>query len=263
MVRPPEIFRRALLLATLLAGLAGRAGSVPWARADPGAGVLRYEFEDIAAWTPWVFPAVSEHTRYGVTTIDGVSALRIAADRSASGLLAREAIDIAPGRDIRLRWRWRVDRIPSSSDPRTKPGDDHPLRIYVIFEQPAAQAGWIDRWLARDAPFREHGFLPLRTLEYVWTRTPGLPDYFASPYTDRFYMLPRRDPAGQTGRWSEVEAAPLADYERIFGRAPPRRIRLALMGDADDSQSNALAWLDWLEVDLSAGDPRQEESPAP
>jgi hypothetical protein len=33
----------------------------------------------------------------------------------------------------------------------------------VIFEQDAAQAGGLERWALRNAPFRDEGFLPERS----------------------------------------------------------------------------------------------------
>jgi len=40
-----------------------------------------------------------------------------------------------------LRWSWRVLEAPSTSDLRTRQGDDSPIRVYVVFGNPGALFG--------------------------------------------------------------------------------------------------------------------------
>lgn len=232
---------------SLLLGLAasGRAAadSTPFFRDD---------FENRTAWADWIFPKIPKTTEYVIVAGDDGSALRIVSDRSASGLLSREAFTVPAEQAYRVRWRWRVDEPPSAADPRTKPGDDYAVRVYVIYERPEKEAGWLERYALRKAPFRELGYLPVRSLAYVWTETTGLPAYFENPYTDRVIMLPRTYERAERGQWREIEIDPVADYRRITGEEAPRRFRLALMGDADNSASRSVAWLDWIEVGTSA-----------
>lgn len=230
---------------SLLLGLAASG----WA-AD-SAPLFRDDLENRTAWADWIFPKIPKTTAYAVVAGDDGSALRIVSDGAASGLLTQQAFTVPEGRDYRVRWRWRVDTLPSAPDPRTKPGDDYALRVYVIYERPEKEAGWLERYALRKAPFHELGYLPVRSLAYVWTETPGLPKYFENPYTDRVIMLPNTYARAERGEWREVAIDPAGDYRRITGEEAPRRFRLAIMGDADNSASRSVAWLDWIEVSAS------------
>ncbi|MDP1579722.1 MAG: DUF3047 domain-containing protein [Candidatus Didemnitutus sp.] len=234
---------RWILLIPYLLGIVPSAWS-----ADEAAPLFRDDFADRTAWADWIFPKIPQTTDYAVETRDGSSVLCVVSAGAASGLLSQQAFTVPEGRDYRVRWRWRADRLPTAPDPRTKPGDDYALRVYVIYERPEKEAGWLERYALRKAPFRELGYLPVRSLAYVWTETPGLPAYFENPYTDRVIMLPRTYARAERGEWREVEIDPAADYRRITGEAAPRRFRLAIMGDADNSASRSEAWLDWIEV---------------
>ncbi len=230
-------------------------GIVPpaWSADEPAPPLFRDDFADRTAWADWIFPKIPQTTDYTVVAHeDGGWVLRVVSTGAASGLLSQQAFTVPPGHDYRVRWRWLADKLPSAPDPRTKPGDDYALRVYVIYEHPEKEAGWLERYALRKAPFRELGYLPVRSLAYVWTETPGLPAYFENPYTDRVIMLPRTYTRVERGEWREVEIDPAADYRRITGEAAPRRFRLAIMGDADNSASRSEAWLDWIEVGMSA-----------
>lgn len=210
----------------------------------------RDEFSDRRLWQDWQFSGVAKTTSYAPVAVGSDSALRIAADHSASALLLAKPFTLAASERIRLRWRWRVDVAPKVVEARSKSGDDYAVRIYVIFEQPEQNAGWLDQWALRQSPLKAGGYLPERSLVYVWTEQAGLRKPFASPYTPRQMMIPLPYRASQRGRWAEADVTPLADYQAAFNRPAPRRFRLAIMGDADNSGSTALAWLDWIELEV-------------
>jgi len=208
--------------------------------------VFHEDFADLDHWRAWGFDKVERATRYEVHKTDGNSLLRMEADRSASGLILTRNFPANEG--VQLRWRWKADLLPAANDPLLRQGDDYAVRVYVIFEQDAANAGWLERWVLRKSPFRSEGVLPERSLAYALTGIAGLPEFYPNPYTDRVAVLPVRMDAGTEGEWQEIKVNPVADYRRAFGTQPPAYFRLAVMSDADDSQSRALAWLDFIEV---------------
>lgn len=217
------------------------------AGAAPAVGpVFREDFSDLSQWRAWEFEKVRRATLYDIREDAGHSHLRMEADQSASGLILARNFPVRE--NMRIRWRWRADILPVTSDPMRRAGDDYAIRIYVIFEQPVADAGWLERWALRNAPFRAKGVLPERSLVYAWSAKAGLPDFFPNPYTDRVAVFPIRPESGAAGNWREIAVRPVADYRRAFGKEPPAHFRLAVMSDADDSQSRALAWLDYIEL---------------
>lgn len=222
----------------LFAAQAQAAAQLPW----------REDFDDRQRWRDWQFAEVPRHTGYRIVRTEGTGVLRIAADHSASALLLDEPFSLDAATSVRLRWRWKVDALPAAGDVRRKSGDDYALRIYVIFEQPERDAGWLERWAMRRSRLPGEGYLPERSLVYVRVERAELRAPFSSPYTDRQMMIPKLYPASQRGRWAEVEVSPLADYQAVFGHPAPRQFRLAIMGDADNSGSASLAWLDWIEL---------------
>lgn len=222
----------------LFTAQAQAAAQLPW----------REDFDDRQHWRDWQFAEVPHHTGYRIVREGGAGVLRIAADHSASALLLDEPFSLDAATSVRLRWRWRVDALPAAGDVRRKSGDDYALRIYVIFEQPGRDAGWLARWAMRRSRLSSDGYLPERSLVYVRVEQAELRAPFPSPYTDRQMVIPKPYPASQRGHWAEVEVSPLADYQAVFGQPAPRRFRLAIMGDADNSGSASLAWLDWIEL---------------
>ena len=90
---------------------------------------------------------------------DGVDALKIVTDDSASMLVRFVDIDMAKYRF--LSWRWLVEEpIQSPVDERTDEGDDHPARLFIAFrtdtgERRALEIIWGNRLLKRgDVKFR-------------------------------------------------------------------------------------------------------------
>lgn len=216
--------------------------------ADGSRVVFREDFDDLAHWQGWEFDKIDRATRYEIQGSDGNLLLRMEADRSASGLILTRNFPANEG--VQLRWRWKAGLLPSATDPWRRQGDDYAVRVYVIFEQDAANAGWLERWILRNSPFRSEGVLPERSLAYALTGLSGLPAIYPNPYTDRVAVFPLEMGKGASGEWQEIKVTPVADYRRAFGTQPPAYFRLAVMSDADDSQSRALAWLDFIEVRL-------------
>jgi len=206
--------------------------------------LFRENFDNLNSWRTWEFTRIKRVSRYEVQEEAGNFVLRLEAERSAAGLILTRNFPVRKN----LRLRWRVEVYPRVIDPRRRTGDDFAIRIYVIFEQDAARAGWLERWALRDAPFRSEGILPERSLAYVSTRISGLPEFYPNPYTNRVVVLPILTDDDAIGAWQEISVDPVADYRRAFGKEPPAYFRFALMSDADDSRSRALAWLDFIEV---------------
>lgn len=120
--------------------------------------IFRDHFHDLDGWREWKFDKVDRLTLYEIREIEQQTVLRMEADSSASGLILDKNFSTVEG--IIVRWRWRSDVPPGVSSPLRREGDDFAIRVYVIFERDASDAGWLERWALRKSPFRDEGILP-------------------------------------------------------------------------------------------------------
>ncbi len=208
---------------------------------------LREDFNDLNNWKPLTFPKILQHSEYAIT-LEGTTnrILTTRSKASASGIIFKGAF--SPYQHPMLRWRWKVDNVYSKADPRTKHGDDYPLRVYVIFKYDPAKAGWAQRAMYALAKKRYGEYPPLATLSYVWASQPTSDPFFENPYTERAKMIPLRSGTEKIGRWVEEEVNILADYRRVFGEDPPESASLAIMNDSDNTGETAVSYVDFIEV---------------
>ncbi len=152
-------------------------------------------------------------------TVEGVHALRVATDDSASMLFRH--VDIPLDEYPILSWRWYIERgIESDADERTVEGDDHPARLYLAFEAADGEA---------------------RTLEIIWGNTRlragdykhvgGFPHYVANGGAENI------------GRWhaESVDLRPI--YTELWGDpSGARLLDVAIFCDSDETDGSSLAY---------------------
>ena len=122
-----------------------------------------------------------------------------------------------------LSWRWRVVVPPEGGDERYKEKNDSGAAIYVVFNR-----GW--------PKFRRH------VIKYVWSSA-DLPkgEVLKGHYDPNMYVVVLRNARSPLNRWFSEKVNVFQDYKRIFRKAPPEIIGVALMTDADDTNSRAVA----------------------
>lgn len=146
----------------------------------------------------------------------------------------REGFPIDPRRWPRLRFRLRVDEVPTGADLSRKRGDDAAFRVYVAFDRGGT---WIS---------------PPDTIAYTWTAGLAPETVVRSPHYKRLRYL-------SVGRgvttdldgdgWVTVERDLLADYARVFGRDDvPELVGFMLKCDTNNTGTRASAWLEALEL---------------
>lgn len=168
---------------------------------------------DLPAWTTQSFEG---ETQYQVNqkTLQGV------ADASASALGVE--IEVPAGKQ--LTWEWAVDQLPSLSPgaEQTKQGDDFGARVYVV----------------RKGAF---GLLSTKSLVYVWSQQQPPGTLWDSPYTSKVKMMAVQPDQATLGQWHRVQRDIAADWKVAFGDELDRVDAVALMVDADNSQTQAKA----------------------
>ncbi len=212
---------------------------------------LREDFNNLDNWKPLTFPKIERHSEYVINLeTAGNRILTARSKASASGIVFKGSFN--PYRHPVLRWRWKVDNVYSKADPRTKEGDDYPLRVYVIFEYDPDKAGLAQRITFGLAKKLYGEYPPLASLSYVWASQDMEASFFDNPFTDRAKMIPLRSGTEHLGKWMEEEVNILADYRRVFGEEPPESASLAIMNDSDNTGEAAVSHVDFIEVRSSA-----------
>ncbi|MBE0486192.1 DUF3047 domain-containing protein [Marinobacter sp.] len=191
-------------------------------------------------WEPLEFPRIDRHTRYELVTDDGVQVVKATADGSASGLIARVALE--PGDAMTLRWQWKVSNVFEKGDARKKAGDDYPARIYVAFEFQPEKAGFFERAKRKTVEVMFGETLPGNALNYIWANQLPEQTFIANAFTDQTMMVAVNSGSEQVGQWVTVERDIVADYRKAFGEEPPRIVGVAIMSDADNTGERAQAW---------------------
>jgi hypothetical protein len=208
---------------------------------------FRDDFNDLENWKSLTFPKIDRHSAYEITPDGAGNRILITqSSASASGIVYNGSF--SPYRHPILRWRWKVDNVYSHADPRTRKGDDYPLRIYVIFQYDPAGAGLARRAMYALARKIYGEYPPLASLSYVWASQYIAEAFWDNPYTDRAKMIPLRSGDRQLGLWLEEEVNILVDYRRVFGEDPSESASLAIMNDSDNVGESAFSYLDFIEV---------------
>ena len=140
---------------------------------------------------------------------------------AASGLYREIRVDL--NRTPWLQWSWRVDRVLSGVDERTKAGDDYPARVYVVVSGGAA-------------------FWKTRSLVYVWSSHQPVGATWNNAFTSNARVMALRSGTGDAGRWVSEKRDIRADFRQLFGEDIEQIDAVALMTDTDNSGQSATAW---------------------
>lgn len=172
----------------------------------------------IADWTPREFTGATDYRLVGG---DGRSAVRALAEGTASALYHEVEVDLEASPVI--EWSWRVDTLPrGDAGERTKAGDDFAARLYVV----------------REGTF---GRLSARALNYVHARSETAGARWTNPYSGRARMVAVSSGTGATGDWVTHRRDLRADWRAAFGEDIDRIDAVAIMTDADNTDSRARA----------------------
>ncbi|MBI4636269.1 MAG: DUF3047 domain-containing protein [Candidatus Rokubacteria bacterium] len=124
-----------------------------------------------------------------------------------------------------LAWSWKVIRLPAAGDVRQRARDDQAGQVYVIFP----------RW---PAPLARSD-----VIGYVWDSRAPVGTAVTSPKAANVKVIVVESGPARLGAWQHLQRNVLEDYTRLFGQPPPRVGKIALMIDANDTRSDAEAWI--------------------
>jgi hypothetical protein len=137
--------------------------------------------------------------------------VRAVADNSCSALST--ALELAPPRKLKLRWRWRVDSVNTNGSERDLRKFDHAARLFVAFEAPMGLT---------------------YTLNYFWGNVEPPGTVLQHPKSSRGQIFVLESGNSKAGQWVSEERDVTADWEKVFPDRPmPKIIGLGVMTDSD------------------------------
>ena len=177
-------------------------------------------------------------TRFSVVDVDGKRALRVDADESYGNLVHLLPPEQKPQR---LAWRWRVDQLNTSSDLRTREGDDTTLKVCTLWDEALENVPFVERQVLKIARTKTTEPIPAATVCYVWDSKLAEGTELHSPFTHRLRYIVLR--SGERGRqWSAEKRDIGADFMRLFGdevKELPPLIGVAVGADSDNTHTKS------------------------
>jgi len=178
-------------------------------------------------WKNYNFSLFGARTDYQLVSQQGQQVLRATSNGAASGLIRKLSVNLEEYPV--LNWHWQTISLPKNGDDHSKTGDDHSLRLYVIFDSPETN---LLSWIKNSA-----GLVETHALNYVWANQATINTQLANPYTDRSMMIAASSGEAQLGQWQTISRNIAADYQRAFGHKPPPVTAIAIMTDSDNTNS--------------------------
>jgi len=173
---------------------------------------------DLSGWQEQRFAG---ETEYRLLDEGSRTALRAVSNGTASGRYKPVRIDLR--QTPLLHWQWRVDNLLEGVAEQSKPGDDYPARVYVVFS-----SGLL--------------FWRTRAINYVWSSNQPVGTTWPNAFTGNARMVAVESGAERLGQWVTEQRNVAEDYRRLFGGEPGTVDAVAIMTDTDNSGQRATAW---------------------
>lgn len=172
----------------------------------------------------------------------GVKAVRLHSRGALTFLEKKVNIDI--GEFPIVTWRWKVENILQGIDERSRKGDDHPIRIFFVFEPDASkQSLWfrLKRFLYLD---RVHGH-PMggRFTEYLWSSHLKGGEIIKDPGKPWQKLMVIEAGRENLGRWLSYERNLYEDFKALYGEEPRRLIFIGILNDTDQTGQEAVSYI--------------------
>lgn len=172
----------------------------------------------------------------------GVPAIRLHSKGALTFLHKTVDIDI---RELPIvTWKWKVENILQGNDERTREGDDHPIRIFFVFDPDSSkQSLWFRfrRFLYLD---RVHGH-PMggRFTEYLWSSHLESGSIINDPGKPWQKLIVIEGGSSNLGRWLPYKRNLYEDYKKLYGEEPRKLIFIGVLNDTDQTGQEAVSYI--------------------
>lgn len=188
-------------------------------------------------------------TQYSVVELDDKRVLKIEARESYGNLVRALPSDTPPGQ---LVWRWRAEQVLARADLRQRSGDDRPLEVCALFDQPIYDVPFVERQVLRLARLRAHEELPGASVCYVWDGHLPTGTVLDSPFTRRVRIIVLRGADAHPHEWAAERRDLKADFLRLFGdetKDVPPLVGVLVSADTDNTHDHSVAYLADLDLE--------------
>ncbi len=188
--------------------------------------LINLEFKDTSFFSEWREHVFHNKTVYKIEAVENNEKVLHALSHAASSAFFKE-VNISSSERPFLTWEWKAVRFPSNKQNKVlaaRSDNDYVGRIYVAFR----------------------GRTPLSSdvIQYVWD------DYFpvgttgGSPFarSNKVFVI-RNGPATSPDGWTAEKRDLVADYQKLFGKAPHGNVMvIGLMSDSDNTGTESEAY---------------------
>jgi hypothetical protein len=193
-------------------------------------------------WKLRRFPGRTKGARAGWVTEDGVRAVKLSSKANLTFL--EKTVDIDVSEYPVVAWKWKVENILEGNDERTREGDDHPVRLFFVFEpDESEQSFWfrVKRFLYLD---RIHGH-PYggRFIEYLWSSHLAPGEVIDDPGKPWQKLVVIEGGSGNTGKWLSYERNLYEDFRRLYHEETRRLIFIGILSDTDQTGQEAVSYI--------------------
>ena len=194
-------------------------------------GVAWFRFNDENALDGWEEKIFKGKVLYTIKEDAGGGYLNAYSRNAASGLLYW--LKFNPRERPMVGWKWKVTKFPDKKEGtfRDSPWlekDDYAARFYIIFPR--------------------FPFFRAQCLEYVWDKELPVGTIITNPNYTNLKIIVIESGEKNRGKWIKVERNIYEDFKQFFGGQPPDVGAIAIMTDAENTESTAEAQYNDIEV---------------
>jgi hypothetical protein len=190
-------------------------------------------------WQSYALPGKSK-TVYSPRYAEGRWVLHAQAERSAS--MFRRSMRVDPDQLGDVVFSWKVPSLNADADVRQSDTEDAVVRVVLAFDGDHGQLSPRNRMMFDLMQGLTGETPPYATLMYVWDTQAEVGSVVVNKRTDRIRKIVLESGTQHVGQWREYRRDIRADYRRAFGEDPGPLIGVAVMTDADNTQSRTEAW---------------------
>ncbi len=214
---------------------------VPFSGNDPGATAPRH-------WQPLIITRAKAPTDYRLVYDERARSVVVhaRARRSATGL--KQSLDVDPGKQPRVAWRWRVVELIAGADNGDRYAEDSPVRLLLFFDGDKRGLPAREQIALETAQLVSGQSAPYATLVYLWENRQPVGTVISSAHTGRIKMVVAGSGRDRLGQWKQFERDYVADFIRAFGEAPGRLIGVGIMSDTDNTGGEVEAFYGDIEL---------------
>jgi hypothetical protein len=206
------------------------------------------KFQNLNNWESFQFSSGKKPTEYKIISENIKKILEINSNFSASGLICKYKFN--PKQYPLLKWKWKVNNIIPIADSKSKKGDDYPIRIFIMFEKDSSEISFWEK--LRNAVIKlVSGYNPpYKSLCYVWANSETDTSNYFSPYTEDVMIVSKQFGFSKCNQWIAEQVNIIVDYKNYFEEEIPTNACIAIMADTDNTESQTLAYLEYMELKM-------------